>query len=140
VRTGSTSNGDYIGTIEFKGPDSNSNQLTYSEVAVQITDTTDGSEDAALQYSTTRAGSSGVRFSVGSGLYTGSHSDNGVDTITTSKYYYGTGGLYLSTGSGTPEGAVTAPIGSLFLRSDGGATTTLYVKTSGTGNTGWTAK
>ncbi len=43
-------------------------------------------------------------------------------------------------GLGTPEGAVTAPVGTLFLRTDGGATTTLYVKTSGTGNTGWTAK
>jgi hypothetical protein len=43
-------------------------------------------------------------------------------------------------GSGTPEGAVTAPVGSLFLRTDGSTSTTLYVKTSGTGNTGWTAK
>jgi hypothetical protein len=44
------------------------------------------------------------------------------------------------TGTGTPEGIVTAPIGSLFLRTDGAATTTLYVKTLGVGNTGWTAK
>lgn len=46
----------------------------------------------------------------------------------------------MSTGAGTPEGAVTATVGSLFLRSDGGASTTLYVKESGTGNTGWVAK
>jgi hypothetical protein len=45
-----------------------------------------------------------------------------------------------TTGTGTPEGVVTAPVGSLFMRTDGAATTTLYVKTSGTGNTGWTAK
>jgi hypothetical protein len=44
------------------------------------------------------------------------------------------------TGTGTPEGAVTAPVGTLFLRTDGGAGTTLYVKESGTGNTGWAAK
>ena len=44
------------------------------------------------------------------------------------------------TGSGTPEGAVTAPVGTLYLRTDGGAATTLYVKESGTGNTGWVAK
>lgn len=44
------------------------------------------------------------------------------------------------TGTGSPESVVTAQIGSLFLRTDGGASTTLYVKTSGTGNTGWTAK
>lgn len=42
-------------------------------------------------------------------------------------------------GTGTPESAVTAPVGSLFLRTDGGSATTLYVKTSGTGNTGWGA-
>ncbi|HYG60982.1 MAG TPA: hypothetical protein VEL74_00245 [Thermoanaerobaculia bacterium] len=44
------------------------------------------------------------------------------------------------TGTGTPEGVVAAPVCSLFLRQDGTAATTLYVKTSGTGNTGWTAK
>jgi hypothetical protein len=43
-------------------------------------------------------------------------------------------------GAGTPEGAVAAPVGSLFTRTDGGANTTLYVKESGTGSTGWVAK
>lgn len=43
-------------------------------------------------------------------------------------------------GNGTPEGVVTAPRGAMFTRSDGGAGTTLYVKESGTGNTGWVAK
>lgn len=43
-------------------------------------------------------------------------------------------------GFGTPEAAVTAPVGSLYLRADGGAVTTLYIKESGTGNTGWVAK
>lgn len=47
---------------------------------------------------------------------------------------------YWLRGSGTPEGSVTASVGTLFLRSDGGASTTLYVKESGTGNTGWVAK
>lgn len=42
-------------------------------------------------------------------------------------------------GSGTPEGAVTASQGSIFLRDDGGAGTTFYVKESGVGNTGWVA-
>jgi hypothetical protein len=42
-------------------------------------------------------------------------------------------------GSGDPEGAVTARVGSTFRRIDGGADTTLYVKESGTGNTGWAA-
>lgn len=43
-------------------------------------------------------------------------------------------------GSGTPESNVTAPVSTLFLRTDGGAGTTLYVKESGTGDTGWVAK
>ena len=44
------------------------------------------------------------------------------------------------TGTGTPESVVTAEIGSLFLRKNGGAGTTLYVKESGSSNTGWVAK
>lgn len=47
-------------------------------------------------------------------------------------------GLY--TGAGSPEGVVIALPGSLYSRTDGGAATTLYVKTSGTGAVGWTAK
>ncbi len=50
------------------------------------------------------------------------------------------GGITWTKGVGSPEGAVTAPIGSLYSNTSGGATTTLYVKTSGAGNTGWTAK
>lgn len=49
-------------------------------------------------------------------------------------------GPTISSGTGTPEGVVTAPVGSLYTRTDGGAGTTLYVKESGTGNTGWVAK
>jgi hypothetical protein len=43
-------------------------------------------------------------------------------------------------GSGTPEGTISAPVGSMYLRTDGGAGTTLYIKETGTGATGWTAK
>lgn len=50
------------------------------------------------------------------------------------------GGQKWLTGANTPEGAVTAPVGSLFTRTNGGANTTLYVKESGSGNTGWVAK
>lgn len=52
----------------------------------------------------------------------------------------GAGAVIWTSGTGTPEAAVTAPVGSLYTRSDGGATTTLYVKESGSGNTGWVAK
>jgi hypothetical protein len=43
-------------------------------------------------------------------------------------------------GAGTPEGVVSARVGTMYLRSDGGAGTTLYVKETGVGNTGWVAK
>lgn len=45
-----------------------------------------------------------------------------------------------TSGSGTPEGVVTAVVGSLYTRTNGGAGTTLYIKESGSGNTGWVAK
>lgn len=41
---------------------------------------------------------------------------------------------------GTPESMVTAPVGSVAHRIDGGTGTANYVKESGTGNTGWVAK
>ncbi len=52
----------------------------------------------------------------------------------------GTSGPTWTSGSGSPEGAITAPVGSLYSRTNGGASTSLYVKESGTGNTGWVAK
>ena len=62
-----------------------------------------------------------------------------------STLHLGTGGTaagvrFFTSGTGSPEGSVTASVGSLFTRTDGGAGTTLYVKESGTGNTGWVAK
>lgn len=43
-------------------------------------------------------------------------------------------------GTGTPEARVVAPVSTLYRRRDGGAGTSLYVKESGAGNTGWVAK
>lgn len=43
-------------------------------------------------------------------------------------------------GTGSPESVYTAPVGAMYRRTNGGANTTLYVKESGTGNTGWVAK
>lgn len=63
-----------------------------------------------------------------------------IDKLFANALSLASGALSLSTGSGTPESAVTAPVGSLFLRTDGGSSTTLYIKESGTGNTGWAAK
>lgn len=42
-------------------------------------------------------------------------------------------------GFGSPEGVITAPPGKLYLNKSGGAST-LWVKQTGTGSTGWVAK
>jgi hypothetical protein len=39
--------------------------------------------------------------------------------------------------NGSPEGVVTANVGSLFMRSDGTYNSALYLKEEGVGNTGW---
>lgn len=52
-------------------------------------------------------------------------------------------GLYTSrwtSGTGSPEGSVTASSGALYTNISGGSGTTLYVKETGTGNTGWVGK
>lgn len=59
-------------------------------------------------------------------------------TIGGSLYWTGSTVRDLS-GAGSPEGAVTAGIGSVYRRTNGSTGTTLYIKESGTGNTGWSA-
>lgn len=48
--------------------------------------------------------------------------------------------VFITGGSGSPEGAIAASPGSVWIRTDGGAGASLYVKESGVGNTGWVAK
>lgn len=43
-------------------------------------------------------------------------------------------------GAGSPEGVVAAGVGSLYTRTDGVPGATLYIKESGAGNIGWSAK
>ena len=46
----------------------------------------------------------------------------------------------ITTGTGSPEGVVTASVGSIYTDNAGGVGTTLYIKESGVGNVGWAAK
>lgn len=48
-------------------------------------------------------------------------------------------GVRFMSGSGSPQGVVTAPPGSFYTNTSGGSGTTCYEKQSGTGNTGWVA-
>lgn len=66
----------------------------------------------------------------------------GAATVTTiNGNTIGTGSIKISSGTGSPEGAVVGSVGDIFLRTNGGANTTLYVKESGSAsNTGWVGK
>jgi len=46
----------------------------------------------------------------------------------------------LSSGVGSPEGVVTAIVGSMYTDTTGGVGTTLYIKETGSSSTGWSAK
>lgn len=50
------------------------------------------------------------------------------------------GSAKIFSGTGSPESVIAAGVGSLYMRTDGGAGTSLYVKESGSGTTGWVAK
>jgi len=51
------------------------------------------------------------------------------------------GGAKVLRGVGAPNNAVVGSVGDLYVRTDGGANTTLWVKESGNGTkTGWAAK
>lgn len=56
-----------------------------------------------------------------------------------SEFYFGNGtGLF--TGSGSPENVKVAKPGSIYLNLTGGVNVSIYVKESGSGNTGWVPK
>jgi hypothetical protein len=64
--------------------------------------------------------------------------NNGATVGATAGLEFGSSGPRIMAGTGSPESVVSAPVGSLWLRTD--SSTTLYVKQTGTGNTGWIAK
>jgi len=62
---------------------------------------------------------------------------SGTPITATNSFLNGT--CQLLAGAGSPEGVQTAPVCSRYLRTDGSTGTTLYIKESGVGNTGWVA-
>ena len=99
--------------------------------------------DRAYQIAHTGSGASGtLTFSKGSASAINIISEGAISA--TGQIYPQSGGAFsgpaIYQGSGSPEGSVTAAVGSTYMRSDGGAGTSFYVKESGTGNTGWVAK
>ena len=57
--------------------------------------------------------------------------------IVTASQFDQTVGPTWTSGTGSPEEAVTAPIGSYYSRTDGSLGATLYIKQTGIGSTGW---
>lgn len=74
----------------------------------------------------------------GSGTLAVSTSATGIDLPSGKAVKIGTPSIY--SGSGEPNSTVTAVPGSLYMNSAGGANESLWVKESGSGNTGWVAK
>ena len=71
-------------------------------------------------------------------LYTEDDASNVVEIGTNPSNLTLGGAVTITTGSTTPNGSVTANIGSLYLRTASNAEGNLYIKISTTGNTGWT--
>lgn len=63
-----------------------------------------------------------------------------VKAIDTQPVYIGSN-TKIQSGTGAPNNKTLGSVGDLYLRTDGGTSTTLYVKESGSNsNTGWVAK
>jgi polygalacturonase len=72
--------------------------------------------------------------SIGTHVRWDSNAPNVIDMISATQ------NIQRRSGFGSPESAITAGIGSIYQQRDGGTSTTLWVKESGTGSSGWVAK
>jgi hypothetical protein len=134
--------GDNLSQIQFKGTNDALQSVEYARIAANIADASDSTEDGKWSLLTMQDGTLTTEIFAGKGTGFGSSpsgGSKGAGTINVQNGVY-VNGIPIFSGSGTPEGAKAAVVGSLYLRTDGGASTTLYVKESGTGNTGWVAK
>ena len=114
----SPAGGDNLGAIRFRGRDSGGGTDDYAYLVALINDPTAGSEDGQLNIRGRTAGAD-VLFAAlgGAGINLGT--------------------VGIISGTGSPNGVVTAAKGSLFLRTDATTTTTrMYINTDG--GTTWT--
>jgi hypothetical protein len=140
----SPADGDALGNLGWYGNDSAGNKVPFAQVIAAAATVATGAHDGNLQFYTHQSGAVALQLNMGDGLAAGT-TPRGRNTITaqggTGSLFFGLGtvrGIY--GGAGTPEGVVTASPGSMYLNQSGGGGTTLYIKESGTGNTGWVAK
>lgn len=139
-----TFNGDVSSTVNFKDSatgsiywDTRSVMRSPSDGVITLYNNSTGSFDR-LQFGGTTSSFPTLKRN-GVTLETKLADDSAYTTHTALSFKQSTGPVW-SSGSGSPEGVVTGVVGSLYSRTDGGAATTLYVKESGAGNTGWVAK
>lgn len=115
------------------------NKFTYDLTCVEGTEAQDSWIDQFRQITGGGSTFSGGALATGSTTtgYLGSISGSGT-TNTLPRWASSTtlGDSLIREGTGNPEGAITAPPASMFLRTDTGS---IYRKASGSGNTGWTA-
>lgn len=124
-----------LSSILFNAPSSTGDIRNTASVQTRWRSNTDSSEYGAMLTTVRRGGSMITALDLNGGTST-SPAEASFGTL----QLKANGGLTMSAGTGSPEGNVTADTGSLYFNKSGGASTTLYVKTSGSGNTGWTAK
>lgn len=93
-----------------------------------------------LKFGTSVLSTGSILFSPDNSLTIGGTSDNRPITVNVSgsvvapRVTLGNGSASLTSGSATPEAAISAEPGSMYFRTNG----TWYIKSSGSGNTGWT--
>jgi hypothetical protein len=128
-----------LGSLMFQGWTTTKEERVAAEIESRWLNGTNDSEYSAFRV---WARSNGTRLALldvnGGSSTTPAHVSTGDGELRTN----GSTGplLRFTSGTGSPEGNVSAVIGSIYLNRSGGASTTMYVKTSGSGNTGWTAK
>lgn len=110
-----------LGRLDWIGDNDAAVETLFSSINARSSSITNGAENSDIRFRTIRGGTLADRVTIADGIAVG-------------------GATWLS-GSGSPEGVVSAAVGSYYTNTLGGAGTTLYVKESGgSGNTGWVGK
>lgn len=81
--------GDDLGAISFVGEDTASNADPFARLRAEMVDPTSTSEDGQIVVETTIAGSEGIRFRFGNGLFAESLTDHGAGTVAATDFYEG---------------------------------------------------
>lgn len=134
---------DTLSALLFEASNTAQDDVTFGSIVNYSRSATAGAHSGGVYIYAAEAGALRKELTIADGV--GANTlPRGYGTISAggnNRLYYGvsnTMGIY--GGLNTPEGVVTAVVGSIYMRSNGGAGTTFYVKESGTGNTGWVAK